>query len=597
MKMWCMLVWLSVMLAALPGGAAQAQAPVWQQAVALTPIGGHSAITEAVMTTTGDIVVTGMFQTSVTLGATTLTGAGQSDIFVAKWRPTTNTWVWAVAAGGGHNDVPTGLAVQGNAVYVVGTVVNDYNNTMAVQFGSRSVPGLGPILSLDGFVARYTDTGTAATCDWVKLGGGYSSDSFDAVAVQGNAVYVLATVSNDRANTQAVQFGLVTLVGAAPLLTTDLALAKYIDTGRQATCVWATGAGGAGADYGADLVVQGTSLYLTGSIENNLTNAQQVRLTTVVLPGATAITSNDVLLAHYTDAGATAACDWAIAEGGTGADGGQRLVVQGTRVYVAGQVQNQAGISANVRFGTTTLAGTGSSLNYDVLLACYTTTPTAATCAWAVTGGGTGNDIAPALAVSGPTVYVGGTVSNDTANSQDVRFGGTALPGLAALSNTALLVAKYLDAGSSATYQWATATGSAQHGEALSLLPSGADVYVAGKTGVPATFGSIQLSGSSFNSAGLLARFTETSLASTPGAAPGAVGLYPNPASGSVWVQLPATAAPTEAVLLDVRGQVQRRWWLGPAPAELPLAGVPAGLYSLRLLLDGAYRTQRLVVY
>ena len=69
------------LLLAAPG--ARAQAPIWQTAVAVN--GAASMVTATAIDASGNVHVAGYFTGTVSFGATTLTSAGDRDVFVAKW--------------------------------------------------------------------------------------------------------------------------------------------------------------------------------------------------------------------------------------------------------------------------------------------------------------------------------------------------------------------------------------------------------------------------------------------------------------------------------------------------------------------------------
>lgn len=106
-------------------------------------------------------------------------------------------------------------------------------------------------------------------------------------------------------------------------------------------------------------------------------------------------------------------------------------------VYLAGNFRN------NVVLGNTPLSSVGSD---DVFVAKLTDAGATASFVWAQRAGGTGQDYAYALAVSGPSVFVAG-YSSGTAG-----FGATAL--LNAGGSDAF-VAKLTDAGATGSFAWA----------------------------------------------------------------------------------------------------------------------------------------------
>jgi hypothetical protein len=91
-----------------------------------------------------------------------------------------------------------------------------------------------------------------------------------------------------------------------------------------------------------------------------------------------------------------------------------------------------------------------------------------------------------------------------------------------------------------------------------------------------------------------------TPLAVRPSTAPGALELYPNPATSHVSLRLVGTASrPATVLVLDALGRPVRRFaaTLGDAaPATLALAGLPTGLYAVRVSTAEGHYLGRLVV-
>jgi hypothetical protein len=82
-----------------------AQTPTWQSAQAVAAAtGAGSAVTATAVDAVGNVYLAGIFATTVTLGTTTLTSLGSTDVFVAKFNPVSNQFVWAQRAGGTNLD-------------------------------------------------------------------------------------------------------------------------------------------------------------------------------------------------------------------------------------------------------------------------------------------------------------------------------------------------------------------------------------------------------------------------------------------------------------------------------------------------------------
>jgi beta-propeller repeat-containing protein len=174
---------------------AQAEpAPHWTQAARFggsgTDIGAAIRISRH-----GDRYVTGSFSTVATFGGKTLTSAGGSDIFLAKYARG-GQLLWLVQAGGSGDDAANDLSLDevGN-IYVTGWFVGP------ASFGSVS----GPSRIVSGsdetvFIAKYSPAGTLL---WLNTGtvGFFAINRGHGVAVDGaaNTLYVTGVSQGDTA--------------------------------------------------------------------------------------------------------------------------------------------------------------------------------------------------------------------------------------------------------------------------------------------------------------------------------------------------------------------------------------------------------------
>lgn len=604
-RQWAIKFWLPGLLALLVllPGRAQAQ-PTWQAALAVgvTNPNYTNLIQATTIDANGDVFVTGSFNGQVVFGSTTLTSAGNQDVFVAKWSPATQRWVWAASGGGTGDDRGVDLAVSGTNFYVTGTFTNTTTNATNVLFGGQPLNGMGTNTTYDVFVVKYTDNGSSGSFGWATAGGGQNYDYAQGIAASGNSVYITGTFANNSSNSQNVKFGGQVLNGVVSFGSSeDVYVVKYTDTGTAPTLAWATAGGGQDGDDGFDVVVRGNGVYVAGSFTNSSSNVNNTRFGGQVLNGLSSTVSVDAFVVKYLDAGTSVSLGWAVAGGGTGTDAGRALALSGAAVYVTGYFTNTSSNANNVRFGGQVLNGMASTASNDAFVAKYTEAGTTASYNWAVAGGGNSFDYGTSLAVNGTSIYVAGVFFNDAANSSNVSFGGQVLKGIGNIGVAAdQFVARYNDLGATAGFGGAIAGGSAGTDDGITLAGRGTSLYVGGAVGLPATFGNLTLpsnnppSGSPQN--GFLARIADSALLATTVPAGAAVRVYPNPSRGWLVVQRPAGTLATEAEVVNALGQVVRRVALATPEAQLGVAGLPAGVYALCFLLDGQHVTQRFVL-
>lgn len=271
-----------------------------------------------------------------------------------------------------------------------------------------------------------------------------------------------------------LSLGGITLLNANQA-TSDVFVAKWSPV--TGSFVWALRAGGQGNDYGNALAVNGTSVYLSGSFDS-----PTMSFGSVVLTNAGAY---DAYVVKLTDTGAAASFVWAERADAERADA---LVVSGTSVYVAGGF-----LGATAQFGPLALANadpTGSTA--DLYLAKLTDAGPTGSFTWAQRAGGPDYESAGALAVNGGSVYVAGLFASPT-----LALGGITLANASQTvgnNSSDTFVAKFVDAGPTASVAWAQRAGGPGYEGASALAVSGPNVYVAGSFRSPTiSFGAATL--------------------------------------------------------------------------------------------------------
>lgn len=219
-----------------------------------------------------NVYVTGNFTTStVQFGSTTLTNAGTSgffapsNVFVAKLTDAgaTSQFTWAKQAGGMGTeaaDVAEAIAVKDDNVYIAGIF-----SGIASTFGSTVLTNANQNTSartLDMFVAKLSDQGTAGNFVWARRAGGPQDERANGLAVSGPNVYVAGSFYSPVAG-----FGGINLANASASTSLgDIFVTKLTDVGASGDFTWAQQAGGADYDMANTVAVYNTTVYAAGGL-------------------------------------------------------------------------------------------------------------------------------------------------------------------------------------------------------------------------------------------------------------------------------------------------------------------------------------------
>ncbi|KAA9325025.1 SBBP repeat-containing protein [Adhaeribacter soli] len=391
----------------------------------------------------GNTCVTGYFNATATFGTTSITSAGTSDVYIARYDASGNL-AWVRRAGGANSDQAYGVAMDGSGnSYVTGFFWD------TATFGSINLTSGG---AGDVFVVKYN---AAGTFQWVQRSAGTGNDRPTAIAVDGSG------------NSYATGYFTGTSTFGSTTLTANGNDSYIIKLNTSGAFQWVQKAGGAGDDIGRGIAVDGSgNAFVTGNFQNDLAFGN----ITVNSNGGT-----DMFLAKYNTSGTAL---WAKSQYGYSVnDIGHAIARDASgNSYVTGF------FSGNAVFGTTNLTGSGGS---NVFVAKY---DPSGNLLWVKRGGGTGVDIGRGIAVdaSGNSYVIG-------------YFSGTATFGSTTLTssgNSDVFVAKY---DANGNLLWVRKTGGGtewDYGTAIALDGSG-NSYITGYFSGNATFGS-----SSFTSRG-----------------------------------------------------------------------------------------------
>lgn len=214
---------------------------------------GEESSAAVTVDASGNVYTTGYFWGTMDFdpgaGTFNLTSAGNSDIFVQKLDASGN-FVWAGRMGGVADENGNAIALDASGnIYITGMVC-----TMAdMDPGTSTVNVITPSGSYDAFVEKLSSTGTFL---WVKLMGGVDSEEGFGVTIDGSG-NIYTTGMFQGSGDFNPGSGTTTLTTAGG---NDAFVQKLDNTGAF---VWAKSFGGAGAEQGNSITVDGSGNVIT----------------------------------------------------------------------------------------------------------------------------------------------------------------------------------------------------------------------------------------------------------------------------------------------------------------------------------------------
>ncbi|RYU94081.1 Ig-like domain-containing protein [Emticicia agri] len=294
----------------------------------------------------GNIFITGNFYGTMTIGAFTITSAGDEDVFIVKYN-IAGELVWVKRAGGANNDFGTGITTDnaGN-IYVTGFFYSTMNFNNPSATGSNEISSAG---QTDAFVAKYNTSGEV---QWMKRMGGTDNDNAQSIKVDNDGnVFV---IGNFRLT---ANFNTPSATGSNELVSAgdqDVFMVKYNNSGDLA---WIKRTGGTGGDYGYSITVDNTgNVYTTGGFvgttDFNMPSDQNTN--TLVSLG-----DYDIFIAKFANDGTI---QWLKRGGGTNTDIGTTIFADNAgNTYLSGIFQGQANFNTPSSFANNYLYVWGGS--------------------------------------------------------------------------------------------------------------------------------------------------------------------------------------------------------------------------------------------
>lgn len=402
----------------------------------------------------GNVVVTGAFSNTATIGGQTFTAGGVSDAFIAKYA-SDGTPIWVqVGVGAAINNSPNqpghvngrGIAVDAlNNVVVVG----DYTNT--ATFGTVTLPASGA--TEEALVVKYDENGNQL---WAKAFTGPHQVGANDVGVDaaGN-IYITGRFAHPNLQGSiTVESTTLTTFGGS-----DMFLVKLDPNGNL---VWLRQAGSTTnghSELGIEIDTDAAGNSVVSGIFRGPAQFGSLNLNSSG--------NNDAFVAKYDTNGNAL---WARAQGGSSADRSDGVAYDSAgNAYVSGSFQG------TMTLGSTTLTSAGSG---DVYLAKYTSN---GDLLWVEHLGSATNEVVSYVAVDNNDDPYVGIYTLDPAN--------LGFPGVTSYGGIDIALAKYDSAG---TLEWITSAGSTQNDEVvhLDVIDPNA-IYLVGRFEGTATFGTI----------------------------------------------------------------------------------------------------------
>lgn len=271
---------------------------------------------------TGNIYMTGNFESVLYFGANNIISIGSTDVFVAKFS-TFGGLLWLVRAGSVLQDDSRGIAVDNNGnVCIAGWF------QQVASFGTYTLNAIGSMKEI--FIAGLNTSGTFA---WAAKAGGTDDDgAYEADADAAGNFYVAGNFKG------IVTFG--SIIMSSNNSSDDVFVAMVSPAG---VFNWVAAAGGAGSDKAYSLSYSSTGkIFCTGSYEGSATF------------GTFTLNSNgdkDIFITSINTGGGFL---WAWSAGGAGYDRGYSI-----KSNAAGSVWVTGRFEQNVSFGSTLLTAAG----------------------------------------------------------------------------------------------------------------------------------------------------------------------------------------------------------------------------------------------
>lgn len=200
-----------------------------------------------------NVITAGTFtSSSLTIGSSVLTNAGNKDVFVAKY-DASGTPLWAIRIGNALDEYDPLVATDASGnIYVAG----NYESSNLILGTTTLINSSMP--TSDFFLVKLNASGTVI---WAKTAGGTAQDFIKSLVVKGSNVFLAGDFVSSS-----FTIGTTTLSNNSPFGTSDIVLARFTTSGSFG---WAKKIGGSLLDNVNDVAASSTEVSITGYFESS----------------------------------------------------------------------------------------------------------------------------------------------------------------------------------------------------------------------------------------------------------------------------------------------------------------------------------------
>ena len=534
-----------------------AQTPAWVWAKSVGARLDNDAKVTAVKDATGGIIVSGQFDANAPFGAANIPVTGTIDLYATKFDQS-GTPVWAKGFGGMSNIMfPGGIVMDGAGnSYLAGS----YSFGMTINGINYYSEG-----DKDGYIIKLDPSGNVI---WVKSFGSSTPQAFNAIAINGNNIYVAGSYSGT------FNAGSVT-VPTSNAGSTDAMVIAFDTAG---TALWAATGGGADEDYFYGVSASSTNVYASGAVRGASASFGSTNLT-----GSGS--ADDMLVTRLTASGSF---DLAKRFGSTSTDQATCIGYDNYgNIYISGSFLGTVSFG-----GPASITSNGGNTYSDGFVAKLNS---AGWGLWACKQGGASDDITTSMeVVNNGYIYLCGYYNNSTVTLTTTS--GTPM-NLTNSGGADGFAAKYNPAGK---ILWAVKAANTSDDRPKAILSdNNGYCYLMGNFFGAMTLGSLNPVNSLPTNIGTyIGRLNGFTTGFQEVKAPFSFLLYPNPTTGQVNIELPEGNYMNEIEVYSITGQRVHHVEMDMPlkSTTIDLTGLTAGVYQVKVLTPDGYTNQSIQI-